>query len=754
MSEIISQFANIFIHYYSNKASSTCKLFISEPSKTKEDVMGRLFGIIEINTPSRENAPIISQLIDDLEDTYYNLSEEGTENIEKSFEAALEKVNQKFSQMIKDKKFYLVGNLNEFTIKEKINLAVGIVKDNKLSLAYLNDIGIYLIHKTKQDYKSIDIRRITETDANSDQKSPNLFSNILQGEINPPDLLFLCNNSFLNFISLERVQKTLTSLPVNKATEYFKNSLLQNEGQNFAAIIIKNLSTQQIEPQISPSITSISELTATESFTERLLSPSFGSIIKKLFNYFIQLINKLKDAFWNLSKNKHFSPKQQALPYSSELAKNKPFHKIFAKKYKPQNNFLFYLGLLIKRPFKKLFHRLPFHGDKWQKFKLFWQLKIIYLKTKLNKIPITSKFLLIIAFIFLGLFIFSTTYFRQQQINKVSSEEFQNIINQITDEKSQAESDIIIGEESKAKDEIIKAQNILASLPIKSQKQKEQYQQLNQEIQAIIAKLRHITTISEPILIADLSSSTENIDIKNIIYLNNQLLAFDFGSNNIYQINLDTRQTDKIASNLSDIGKFIKARKIEDKILIYHDKNGFVSFKDNRLTPYPISLAPNAKLIDFALYNSRLYTLDQANNQIFRHPPADQGFGPGAAWLRENFDLKNINSLAIDTNIWLLDASGQLIKFNKGVKKNFSIKNLEPALEAPSDLFTNDETNFLYILEPKNSRLVVLDKEGNLITQYYSQNFDNPKGFTVAEKEKRMFIINDNKIYFFNLTHL
>src|SRR4030042_1130742 len=166
MVPIISQFANIFIHYYSNKAYSTCKLFISEPTKRQEDKMGRLFGIVEINTPSRENASILTQIISDLEEIYYSQTEEEDLELEINFEKSLDQINQRFSQLIRDKKFYLVGNLSEQTIKEKINLAVGVLKDNELHLAYLNNVGVYLIHKSKQDYKIIDIKKIASEEKN------------------------------------------------------------------------------------------------------------------------------------------------------------------------------------------------------------------------------------------------------------------------------------------------------------------------------------------------------------------------------------------------------------------------------------------------------------------------------------------------------------------------------------------------------------------------------------------------------------
>jgi hypothetical protein len=739
MAQINSQFANIFIHYYTNKASSTCKLFISEPNLALEEKMGRLFGILEVNIPSRENSHIIAELVNALEETYYGEMSESADSLEVAFESALERVNQKFTQLIQEKRFYLVGNLNENTIKEKINLAIGVLHGNKLCISYSNDIGIYLLHKTKQDYKIIDLRRVNSAEGSAN-KELKLFSNFLEGEINPPDYLFLCNSNFLNFISLERIQKTLTSLPLHKSAEYFKNSLLQTEGQNFAAIMIKNSTGEFEQAQISPSVTSISDLTRTESSTEKLLSPSFWSILKSLSNIIIIPFQKLFH-FWGKKIEAHrLASQQQALPNLTGGASH-------AKK--PMSD----LRLQIRRFFRKLLAKTPFYGDKSQKTKLWFRLKYIYIKTQIAKIPILSKFLLVAAIILIILFLFSTTFFKHSQDNSAYNQQYQDAINQIEQVKSQAESDIIIGDEAKAKSEIVDAQKLLAALPINSQKQKDTYQNLNNEIEAVIAKLRHIVNIDDPTLLYDLSDE-QNIDLKNIIDSDNILVTFDSINNNIYRFDLDTKEQKKFNSNLSDIGKIIKVKKIGNQILAYHDKNGFVEYKDGKYLPVNVVLPTNANIIDFATYNDKLYTVDLANNQIYRLPKVDTGFGAGVTWLRNSFDMKNIVSMGIDTNIWLLDSTGKLLKYNKGAQSNFSIKNVDPVLETPTQLITSDATNYIYIMEFKNNRIVVLSKDGELVTQYYSAKFDHLKAFEVSEKDKRMFLINDNKIYFINLTHI
>jgi hypothetical protein len=741
MAQISNQFAHIFIHYYSNKSASVCKLFISEPTQNQERLLGRLFGILEINTPSRENTQLINHLISNLENIYYSHAENEDLDAAECFEKTLKEVNQEFTELIKNKQISMVGNLNENTIREKINLSIGVMKDNQINFTYLNNINIYLIHKTKQDYKIIDIKKIAQegNETPESKESTSLFANMLSGEVNPPDFLILANANFTEYISLERIQKIITSLPLHKATEYFKNSLLKFEGQNFAAILIKN-SVDQAETAKEPaSLTSITELNYTESKTEKLLAPSIWNMFK----------NGKDKIFSSLGQFTKETPSKK-----TQTDTERPALVAEPKTIAAKTNYLISLNnlyLRIKKPLKNFYTDSKFANNLKNKLRL----RLSIWRNKFKTVPNLSKTLLIIAGILLVLFVFSIFYFKQQQKETISQNEYQGLITQIEEKKSQAESDLIYGNEDKAKTEIAEAQALLDTLPIDSTSAKESKEKLNQAIWQIVAKLRHITIVEEPVLIADLASQQETaIDIQNILYANNGILAFDSLNNTNYQINLENREIKLNLSNLSDIGTISRVKQIDDKIIAYHNKNAFVEFKDNKYSPISIAVSPNAQIADYVAYNSRLYTVDTSNNQIYRLPKIDTGYDTGLTWLKTTEDLKDIGAMAIDTSIWLLDKKGPILKFTKGNKQAFEIKNLEPVLENPTRLFTDDQTNYLYILEPKSKRIVVLDKSGNLAAQYYNDNFNNLQDFAIYEKEKKIFISNDNKIYFFTLTHI
>jgi len=52
----------------------------------------------------------------------------------------------------------------------------------------------------------------------------------------------------------------------------------------------------------------------------------------------------------------------------------------------------------------------------------------------------------------------------------------------------------------------------------------------------------------------------------------------------------------------------------------------------------------------------------------------------------------------------------------------------------------------LYILDPENSRIVVFDKEGKLITQYIIENIGKIKKIFVEPQKKKCFLLSENKV--------
>lgn len=147
----------------------------------------------------------------------------------------------------------------------------------------------------------------------------------------------------------------------------------------------------------------------------------------------------------------------------------------------------------------------------------------------------------------------------------------------------------------------------------------------------------------------------------------------------------------------------------------------------------------------FGTYLGNMYVLDKEIKQIFKFVSgsfAKSNYLPNA-----NSDLSDAASLAIDGSVYVLLENGEVKKFTKGVSETFSLSGLDKPLAKPSRIFTNAHASNIYILDKGNSRIVVFAKNGTYQSQYQTDILKNAIDIEVLEKEKRIYILLQGKVY-------
>lgn len=150
------------------------------------------------------------------------------------------------------------------------------------------------------------------------------------------------------------------------------------------------------------------------------------------------------------------------------------------------------------------------------------------------------------------------------------------------------------------------------------------------------------------------------------------------------------------------------------------------------------------------VYLGNIYVLDRKVGQIFKFTAVSSGFtktnylvgSPPAGG-----DFLQVSSLAIDGSIWVLLENGEIRKFTRGRLDDLKISGLDKPFSKTSRIFTDVETNNVYILDNGNSRIVVLSKSGVYQTQYQADVLKNAKEFDVLEKEKKIFVLSGKKVW-------
>ncbi|QQS39090.1 hypothetical protein IPM62_00515 [Candidatus Woesebacteria bacterium] len=154
-------------------------------------------------------------------------------------------------------------------------------------------------------------------------------------------------------------------------------------------------------------------------------------------------------------------------------------------------------------------------------------------------------------------------------------------------------------------------------------------------------------------------------------------------------------------------------------------------------------------------YAANLYIVDTANSEIIRYSAYEGGFSEGKSWLVASADpdLSKIKSLSIDGSIWMVSETGGIYKFSLGNQINFEVSGVFPQIENASQIFTTDELEYLYILEPSQKRVVVTNKEGVFVAQYISEKLTGAIDFAVSEKSKKVIFLTGDKLESIDLKH-
>ena len=116
----------------------------------------------------------------------------------------------------------------------------------------------------------------------------------------------------------------------------------------------------------------------------------------------------------------------------------------------------------------------------------------------------------------------------------------------------------------------------------------------------------------------------------------------------------------------------------------------------------------------------------------------------------EDITLANPMSISIDASVWIIDGS-KIRKFTRGREDSFSIQGLTGDLSSDSKIFTAPDYSNIYILDPKNVRLVSIKKDGVFDKQYSWKDLSKATSFSVDQEGETIYVVIGTKLYSFDL---
>ncbi len=120
-------------------------------------------------------------------------------------------------------------------------------------------------------------------------------------------------------------------------------------------------------------------------------------------------------------------------------------------------------------------------------------------------------------------------------------------------------------------------------------------------------------------------------------------------------------------------------------------------------------------------HSGRFYLLDSSANTIWRYSPTLDGYStPPDAWLQTEVDLTGVVDMAIGDSIYLLYADGTIQKLTVGNPEPFDVSDWDTPPRNPAAIFTRppDDTQWVYVADQGNGRIVQCNKEGRFERQF------------------------------------
>ncbi|MFA4996147.1 MAG: hypothetical protein WC536_03345 [Patescibacteria group bacterium] len=708
------------------------KLLNEENPKTS------LFYLFEIRSPWTASVRVKKSICDALEKNF-----SGSADYEEQFEKILQRVNEALNSLAKKGEGSWIGNLNGI---------IGTFSNNEISIAQTGKISGYIFRKGK-------ISSLTENSHIKEELHPlKTFSDITSGKLIPEDRIVLGNIELYNHLSLDRIRRTVEELPVKEALQELFRNLKRSKVFDVNAILVETESVDKIDTNPQSDLPEALSLADSEENFVTILKKRYSPIAKSY-------LEKSKETG---IKTFHFFRKNGNDIYQKTSANIKG-------KYGPKTKELFgKSSQFTESTLEQAKGSIKPQLDKIKNSEGYKKIKIKTFARKSSQAGFTaklSKSVLIIVSVFKWLFLKENRkylygffilllvfigYLKIQANNSSVAEEKEQQQIVLSYDKAKemfdkTKEDIALGRTSDPSkfNEALE----LAKKAEASNITKDKAIELRKEIQK---------SLDEMTKTKRLYSSETNISfkdsIKKIILVGSDIYGFD-SDGKVYSANTQDKEAHLVASIGKENGEptSLTYSSQGNKIFIYSESDKLISFDLNSKTQGELKNSEGnwEKAKAIANFSTNIYLLDSESGQIWKHTLSDDTYGKGTAYTNsKSANIKNAIDMTVDGNIYILLPDGNVSKFSRGAPdQTFSLKNIpEPnsKIEKPIKVYSDEDTNYVFVLDQSLNRIIRFNKSGEFVSQYAldSMNIDD---FAVNGKLQKLWMMSGGKIFTIDL---
>ncbi len=699
-------------------------LFVGKIPKD-ESLDSFVFYIIEVLSPWHPSTKIEKIISTNLKN---NLQVEGKFDLEE----VLRQINEELGVLANKGESDWVGNLNSL---------IGYVENNKnLHLSMSGNILGYMMRGGK-------IVSLTDGLASEDPTNPlKTFENITSGRLGKGDRVILANISFYDYLSVDRLRRLLTEYSSKAAAKEIHRLLRKSRAKEVSTAIFDVLGAE-------------------EKVNDEELNEFYwvDQAVDTPFNKFFKVAKPV--AISAMKKTGKYSQKA----YEASKRGAKSAHKNIKENYGPKTKNLLSRGTVVAsrglKGFKKhkvenvedgghpdlnikSYNRNPKNNAFLKSLSSFLVnfynfIKPIFKKENRRYLYILIAAILIIA----GYFKVRANNANRDQLS--SQHQLEDSLNQASDLFNQAKEDIALGRED-GQDKLLSALSTTEEALENAGTYDRAYElrkRILKEIDELNQTIR--TWTIDPIF------EIKGDVIKSILVGETIYSATDKGR--IYSTDTHNNNPSLIASVDTDSGKVIDMAFSDslDKIYIYKGNKKTFALDTTDETIEEVALDSSEftweQSVALSAYVTNLYLLDSEAGEVWKHTSSENIFSKGNAYLNTtSTSIKGAVDLAIDGNIFILMNDGSVKRFVRGsFDQDFNLGAI-PApyekVESPKQIFSDADTNYIYILDSSRNRIVKFEKNGTYANQYAFESIDINE-ILINPRVQKLWVESDNKYY-------
>ncbi len=234
----------------------------------------------------------------------------------------------------------------------------------------------------------------------------------------------------------------------------------------------------------------------------------------------------------------------------------------------------------------------------------------------------------------------------------------------------------------------------------------------------------------------------------DMVFYDNKIYVVSQKSNSLFELKVESREVKEI-QGASSFGQFGLLTAMPDlgALFILTNNGEVVTFMplDERFHENSISFPPDIRIRSIKAFLTYFYVLDTANNQIYRYPRAEGGFGEGIPWFRIAVDLEGAKGFAVNEDLYLANADNVLV-FSQGREKRDTAFELPRTALAVDKIISDPGMEFVWVLDSSHHRVVQFTRDGKITAQYMHESISGIQDFAVDENNQAIYLLKGNEI--------